>query len=190
MEDIMQGPVDAQRFAQGLTYAEYLAQMSDNRQHFERSYREFDLGADEARFFAGLNETAGPVRVLVIGEDWCPDVQRGVPVMARIAEASGMELRIFPRDKNPDLMDLYLKEGKYASIPVFAFFDQAWQALGHWIERPAVASSLMDQMKSELARANLSEAETKAEIKQRVAGLWDDWRRETVRELRELLSKE
>ncbi len=185
---MVEGLINAQRFAQGLTYAQYLAHMGANREHFERSYQEFRLSPDDEQSFAVLNGKVGPIKVLALGEDWCPDVQRGVPVVARIAERAGMDLRVFPRDGNQDIMDQYLNQGKYASIPVFAFFDKDWHSLGHWIERPAMATRLMNEIREELAKAKLSEDETKAEVRKRVAGLWDNWRQETVRELRELLA--
>src|SRR4029453_12366087 len=40
----------------------------------------------------------GPARILVISEDWSSDCRRDVPMLARLAEAGGLELRIFPRD--------------------------------------------------------------------------------------------
>ena len=34
----------------------------------------------------------GPAKVLILGEDWCPDVFRGMPVVVRMAEAAGLEI--------------------------------------------------------------------------------------------------
>ena len=48
----------------------------------------------------------------------------------------GIEMRVFLRDKNPDLMDQYLNQGIYRSIPVFAFFDEQVNAVACFIERP------------------------------------------------------
>lgn len=180
--------ISAQRFARGLTYSQYLSDTGANREHFERSYQEFQLDPEDEHSFADLNQKRGPIRVLALAEHWCPDVQRGLPVVARIAESAGLDLRVFPRDENQDIMGQYLKEGKYQSIPVFAFFDKGWQPLGHWIERPALATKLMNELRRELAKSKISEEETKAEIRKRVARLWENWRQETVRELRELLA--
>jgi len=182
------GIVPPQRYAQGLAYSEYLAQMGANREHFERNDREFILGPDDEEFFAASNGRLGPIKALALSEDWCPDVQRGLPIVARIAGSAGMELRVFPRDANMDIMDQYLNQGKFASIPTFVFFDRDWRELGQWIERPAAATAIMNEIKGELSKAHLSEEETKREVRKRVAGLWDDWRQETVRELRELLA--
>src|SRR5256714_8200402 len=40
----------------------------------------------------------GPAKILVISEDWSSDCRRDVPLLQRLAEAGGLELRIFNRD--------------------------------------------------------------------------------------------
>src|SRR5439155_6611003 len=40
----------------------------------------------------------GPAKILVVSEDWSSDCRRDVPMLARLAEAGGLELRIFNRD--------------------------------------------------------------------------------------------
>lgn len=139
------------------------------------------------RSFSNIVQRTGPLRVLAIAEDWCPDVHRGLPIMASIAQASGMELRIFPRDKNPDIMNLYLNQGKFMSIPVFAFFDKNLNPLCHWIERPAAATSTIKEITAELAKQKLSDEEARQIVRQRTAALVDNWRKETVKELKDLL---
>ena len=57
------------------------------------------------------------MKALVIGEDWCPDVWRGLPVIAKVAEQTGMELRIFFRDQNKDIMSEFLNQGEFESNP-------------------------------------------------------------------------
>ncbi|HEY8293395.1 MAG TPA: thioredoxin family protein, partial [Thermomicrobiales bacterium] len=43
--------------------------------------------------------------------------------------------------QNEDVMNQYLKEGKFKSIPVVVFFDQQMRELGHFIERPAAQTA-------------------------------------------------
>jgi hypothetical protein len=72
-----------------------------------------------------------------------------VPVFGRIAAASGMELRIFPRDGQaydvpagePDILEPYLnhKNGRsYRSIPICAFFTKDLEYLYHFTEYAAL----------------------------------------------------
>jgi hypothetical protein len=56
--------------------------------------------------------------------------------MACIAEAAGWDLRVFYRDNNPHLADTWMKDGTHRAIPVFVFFDEQWNELAHFIEKP------------------------------------------------------
>ena len=126
--------VTRERFAQGMTYDEFKQQMTRNRERLEANERGVQLRPDDLAAFRALPR---PLNVLVLAEDWCGDVIDNLPVLARIAEESGkLNLRIFLRDQNLDLMDQYLKDGQFRSIPVFAFFDEQMNPLGHFIERP------------------------------------------------------
>ncbi len=111
------------RFAQGLTYGDFLAQAAVNRDKFESNYKDAPLTADDIAFFKNAAaKPNGPVKVLAIAEAWCGDVYRELPTMARIAEAAGMTLRVFLRDQNADIMDEFLLNGKSRAIPVFVFY--------------------------------------------------------------------
>lgn len=181
--------VTSERFVQGLSYPQFLAQAKSNRDGFEQNHHEFRLHEADRSFFVAFNGKYGPLKVLAIGEDWCPDVVRGLPVMAIIAEETGMELRVFLRDQNPDLMDLYLKEGKFRSIPVFAFFDRNFKPIGHWIERPAIADRQMAELRQELEQTAGSEESRRTELRKRMGERRSLYQHETVRELGELLSR-
>ena len=134
--------VTRERFDQGLTVDAYKAQMKQNRETFEANERKATIAPNDLTFFSGLAE---PLNVLVITEDWCGDAIANVPVLAKLAEATGkLNIHIFLRDQNLDLADQYLKEGKYRSVPVFVFFDASMRELGHFIERPVRATKEMD----------------------------------------------
>lgn len=130
-------PLDAQRFATGMTWKDYLAQMGDTRARTEENYTKASLTSEEKQFFSSLGQVKS---VLMLAENWCGDVHRNSPMIARIAEAMpGCELRVFLRDQNPDLTDCFLNNG-YRSIPIVAFFDKDWNEIGRWIERPGAAT--------------------------------------------------
>lgn len=141
-------PVTFERFNQGLTYDAYKAQMTRNRDRLEANERTVELAGADVAFFAALPQ---PLPVLVLAEDWCGDVIANLPVLARLAAESGkLDLRIFLRDQNLDLMDQYLKDGLHRSIPVFVFFTPDFEQLGYWIERPARVSAMQAAMRQEL----------------------------------------
>jgi uncharacterized protein YdaT len=186
-------PLDAQRFAKGMTWKDYLAQMGDTKARTEENYTKASLTADEKQFFSGLNQVK---YVLMLAENWCGDVHRNSPMIARIVESMpGAELRVHLRDQNPDLTDCFLNNG-YRSIPIVAFFDKDWNEVGRWIERPALATQ-----KSYAIRAVTvdvaGEDQTKkdaamAEFRKQVQAGYDTapdkslWR-ETVKEVRGVL---
>jgi hypothetical protein len=127
--------IDAARFAAGLTYEEYKDQMTRNRDRVDANEARVSIDPADLEFFRRLN---GPIHVLALVEDWCGDVITNLPVLATLARESGtLELRVFLRDRNKDLMQRYLNQGKYESIPVFALFDDMFNELGVFIERPA-----------------------------------------------------
>ena len=140
--------VTRERFEQGLTYDQFKAHMTRNQERFEENERQ--LQPDPADL-AAFNMLLRPVRVLVLAEDWCGDVIDNLPILGRLAAESGkLDLRIFLRDQNLDLMDQYLNQGQYRSIPVFVFFDDAFQELGVFTERPPSVTERRATKRSEL----------------------------------------
>jgi len=125
-----------ERFAQGLTLAQYLGQMSMNRDRLQRA---IDATVIKPQDVAVLTRHGDVRHILVITEDWCGTSLAYVPFIARLVDGRpGLELRVFLRDENPDVMDQFLKRGMYRSIPVIAFFDDDMKELARFIEeRPA-----------------------------------------------------
>ena len=78
------------------------------------------------------------------------------------------------RDKNPDLMDQYLNQGMFRSIPVFAFFDENMTEMARFIERPKEQTEEIEKKMLEVRRALRAER-------------YLDWRGGVVREIRSLL---
>ena len=183
--------VTPERFSQGFTYPVYIDQINVNKARFGEFYDGCQLKPEDAAFFRELvNRPNGPARMLVLGEDWCGDVVRGLPVLARIAEAGGMEMSVFPRDLNHDIMNEFLKEGQWMSIPVAVFYTKDHQYICHWIERPAIAEREMAEMETDIRSANpeITDQEFSRERRARTAARADDWIEATVVELKELLS--
>ena len=101
-------------------------------------------------------QPGGPAKVLVIAEDWSSDCRRDLPYLARLADAGGLELRLFLRDAatmlrqglpepgsspNADLVREYANEKngqKFATVPVAVFFTRDFTELYRYIEYPAI----------------------------------------------------
>jgi thiol-disulfide isomerase/thioredoxin len=189
--------VTAERYARGMTYAQYVASIEKNQKRFEENYAGTTVPDDlTARLKAIMARPGGPAKILLLGEDWCPDVFRGAPVFARIAEATGMELRVFPRDMNKDIMSEFMKGGEFESIPVAVFYTADLRYIAHWIERPALANAQMRELAPMYARLRKPDRtpEEAAAAKQEYIDfqngpIWGGWRIETIREITKLLDE-
>lgn len=200
--------VTPERFKTGKTFQQYLDSGIRNRELFERNYSGTRITPQQdAALKALAAKPGGPGHLMVIGEDWCPDVYRGLPVAARVAEAMGIEIRVFERDQNKDIIAEFLKDGEFESIPVIVFYSRDHRELARLIERPKLANEQIhltrnimgDTSPEGIARA-LGHEPSEDEIKEARAAarerymdwqqgeVWAGWRDATVDEVIALLS--
>lgn len=123
-----------ERFRQAPTFEEYLAGVVKNRELWISTYA-------RARVDESLVEAvraAGTWRLAALTEDWCGDAFNTLPYVAKLASlAPNLDLRMFRRDANPDLMDAHLTNGTARSIPVVIAYDADFVERGWWGPRPA-----------------------------------------------------
>lgn len=178
--------VTLERFGQGMTYDEYMETVKVNKARIEEYYANISLGSDQTEALRNLvGAEGGPAKMMVIGEDWCGDVVRELPVLARVAEAAGLELRIFPRDENHDIMNEFLKEGLYMSIPVAVFYDEGHEYICHWIERSGAANREQGEIEAAIRSEDpeISDQDFGRQRRARTAARASDWQKATVDEL-------
>jgi len=194
--------IDRARFDKGLTYDAYKAQMTRNRERFVENEKRVDLSKEDVAAFRALPR---PVKVVVLAEDWCGDVIANLPVLGRLAKESGkLDLRIFLRDQNDDIMQRYLNKGQFKSIPVLVFFDEDFRELGHWIERPASVTEIRAKRRKDIfaahpefgspdAPVDALPEEVRVRLQGELAKMRDDTTKfanaEVVRELREIATR-
>ena len=178
--------VTPQRFSEGFSYSDYMAQVNVNKERMDGYYQNFQVSAEnEASLKALAADPNGPTKMLVLGEDWCGDVVRGLPVLAKMAEAAGWDMRVFPRDQHHDIMNEFLKEGQWMSIPTAVFYTSDHRYILHWIERPEVA----DQEQREIEKAirdenpDISDQEFGRERRTRSGARAEAWQQATVEEI-------
>ena len=183
--------VTPERFAKGMTYAEYIASIERNQKRFDENYAGTEIAAaDAAAFKALMARPNGPAKMMVVGEDWCPDVFRGMPVFAKLAEATGIEMRVFKRDENKDIIGEFLKNGEHESIPVTVFYTKDMRYIAHFIERPELAyeemRTVLVPMYKRLGKPDATPEEKEAMKQEYIAfqngPVWSNWRQEAVRE--------
>ena len=184
--------VTPQRFEEGFTYPNYMAQINVNKARMEGFYDNFQVKPEEAVSLKKLAERPdGPSKMLVLCEDWCGDVVRGLPVLARVAEATGLEMRVFPRDEHHDIMNEFLKNGEWMSIPTAVFYTRDHQYICHWIERPEVADQEMEAIEEAIRKDNpeINDQDFGRERRSRTAARAEAWQQATVEELLGLLTR-
>jgi len=176
--------VTAERFAQGRTFQDYVkyiatpenlareafgsyfpdggskgAPRKDNSAVFRERYVRARLTDYQISAITWLaSQPGGPANILVISEDWSSDCRRDVPVLARLAEAGVLQMRIFNRDghrilwtRRPDPAaapdanyDLMLElmnqkdSGEWASVPAVGVYTKDFQELCRYIEYPSI----------------------------------------------------
>ena len=195
--------VTPERFAQGLTWSDFLANAKVNRDKFEHNYNNPVLAREDLMFFRKAAELPdGSRKLLAIAEVWCGDVYRELPTAVRIAEASGLDLRIFLRDENPDIMDEFLSnDGKSRAIPVFVFYTSGMHYITHFTERSASAHAGLEVAKEQAKQklnlpasasfGNLQDPQRQQfldEVIARIQPYTDQWRRDAIKEIRQLLA--
>jgi hypothetical protein len=115
-------------------FSEFLATAEQHAAQWRDTYRLAKVADDVV---ARATAVGGPWRLAVIVEDWCGDAVNTVPYLARLAElAPGLELRVFDREHNADLMDAHLGPGGARAIPVVVVYDAQGAEHGWWGSRP------------------------------------------------------
>jgi hypothetical protein len=201
-----------ERFAEGLSFDDYVrfTASADNLAREGFDLRRFSLVRPRVDWSGYLRERyararltdaqaaaiawlarqpGGPARVMVIAEDWSSDCRRDLPYLARLAEAGGLELRIFTRDGdtvlmkglpdvgaggNADLVRAYAndKEGQqFATIPVAVFFTRDFAELYRYVEFPAIYHKARVLGALRAARPGESEEQTRARGGRDIAAL-------------------
>jgi thiol-disulfide isomerase/thioredoxin len=143
-------PISRERFDAGLSVEQFIDEMEVNKEKFVENIEANSFSDADLEFFR-----SHPVSIAAIGEDWCTDVIQFLPVVAKLAQdVPGVTLKVFKRDDNHDLIDQYLKDGEFRSIPVFVLYDENWNELGHFIERPDEVTTKMGEETRRFAQAN------------------------------------
>ena len=205
------GVVTAQRFARGRTFDEYLKYVGSTENLAREAFGSYhpDAGsiaaprkdnsgilrdryararltdAQTAAIKRLAAQPGGPANILVISEDWSSDCRRDVPMLARLAEAGGLALRIFNRDgqrilwqrrpdpaaapdANWDLMLEFMNVkdgGEWASLPAVGVYTKDFRLLCRYLEFPAMYHK--DRIRGHMQAAR--PGESKEQVRERYA---------------------
>lgn len=85
-------------------------------------------------------------KILIISEPWCGDASATVPAVSKFFEAAGVEVKVFLRDSDTSLIDLYLTNGTQ-SIPKILILGQDFNVKNVWGPRPEYGNQLLAKFK-------------------------------------------
>lgn len=118
-----------------------------NYQRSLRILKTYSVSENLRKIVLQINE---PQLWMIITEDWCGDSAQNIPYIFKIAELNPLiDLRLISRDENPDIMDLYLTDGKLRSIPKLVAFDNQGNELFQWGPRSKAAQDVVENGKKE-----------------------------------------
>jgi len=177
-------PLAIETWNRGLLYKDYRRTVRRNGKVFDEVYRGPVHGPEDLDFLRRLP----PLRVLAIGEDWCPDVYHTLTTWVRIAEElPGWEMRIFPRDAHADLMSYFLWRKDAQRIPVYAFYDDEDRLQAWWSGRSAAAQKSFEDSLAGRAFGSLDPEERKKVSEAFEEGYRREFRRANFDEILALL---
>ncbi|WP_062106183.1 thioredoxin family protein [Bacillus niameyensis] len=137
-----------QWFQKGIPAQEYIRSMQNHQESTMKILEQFQVPSKDEAFFSVLRQEN--LRVIVITEDWCGDAMLNVPILLKLAEEAGIEVRMILRDQNLELIDQYLTNGKSRAIPIFVFIDQEGQERAVWGPRAESIQTYVDGMRAQL----------------------------------------
>jgi hypothetical protein len=130
-----------ERFQQATTFAQYHALMQANKDRMAQFVDEVEIAPEDIAFW----QSQDPLNVYVLTYDSCGDALYNIPIMAKIAQqCPNIDLRVVQRDENLDIMDKYLNQGIYRSVPTFIFMDENMEEIGNLKERPEEITRIIE----------------------------------------------
>ena len=135
-------------FAKGLTADEYISAMNVNQEGMQRILESFSLTTEEVNELKVLKDKG--MKVIALSEDWCGDAMLNNPILLKIAEEIGMEVRFLLRDQNLELMDQYLTNGTSRAIPIYVFIKENGEEHAVWGPRAKEIQVMVDDERSKL----------------------------------------
>jgi hypothetical protein len=137
---------EQQYFNDAISIQQYMENMTTLKEESFRIYDGFEVPLNDG--FVELLKDKQP-KILTITEDWCGDAMLNNPIIRRVAEAAGLEMRTVLRDADTDLIDRYLTNGGRA-IPVYILLDDAGQVVGKWGPRAPELQELVVRKRATL----------------------------------------
>lgn len=126
---------------------DYIANMTVNKDNVLHIYGAFNMPSNDKRI-KDLKD-ASFSKVLVISEDWCGDAMMNLPILRHISEYLNLEVRVFHRDEDTQLINQYLTNGTARSIPIFIFLNDNYEEVKVWGPRADEAQKFVSELRAQ-----------------------------------------
>ena len=136
---------EQQYFEQAMSIQTYMYNMSTLKDESFIIYEAFEVPQDD--FIEQLKNSA--VHILAITEDWCGDAMLNNPIIRKVAEVAGIEMRAVLRDEDTDLIGRYLTNGGRA-IPIYLLLNDAGEVVTKWGPRAPELQELVMTLRAQL----------------------------------------
>ncbi|MER2034401.1 thioredoxin family protein [Mammaliicoccus vitulinus] len=166
-------------YEQAQPIKEYVNEMTTNKDQLLDIYQSFQLPKNDERLDKIKDKS---YKVLVITEDWCGDAMMNIPVLLNIADYANIEVKVFHRDEDTNLIDQYLTNGTARSIPIFVFLNENHEQEHVWGPRAISVQKHVEILRKDLpSKDDSTYAEKEKEVHHQIheayqnnTQFWDD----------------
>lgn len=133
--------------------ADYLKSIGPDNAVFAKGPKDYH---PDDKFVSGLKRYTKKVMVIVFSAEWCPDCARNVPALGRIAEAAGIEVRVFGHLMRSPLSSAErwkcppsppaCREFNVVKIPLIVVLDTRGEKQGEIVENPPTGERLEETL--------------------------------------------
>ncbi len=152
-----QEPIDYQALYQkGRGYPEFLGAAKARKELWDKNQARAVVADD---VLARARVMGGKLRLLVVAIDGCSDSASIIPHIAKLAQLSGIELRIVaPDDGGRAVMEAHRTPDGRAATPTIVLLNAAYQKVGVFVERPSTLHTWYeDRKKTGIEQSALTE---------------------------------
>lgn len=130
-------------FGTGISFEEFLK--LDSNAYKEKTIEVFNNINFEGDNINRIKNIDKSINVLICAEIWCPDCMINVPVVGKMRQINeNIRISIVDKEGNEEFFKSFNTEG-VLKIPTFVFFDENFNVLGSFIERPNVVKEVYNR---------------------------------------------
>lgn len=136
--------ITAEIWQQGMNIGDYVNQMPKFQKEMKTRLRDTRITPSECQ---RLRVYPHERKILVLTSTICKDCLMNLPILIKMADCTTLlEIKIFERDKFPELENLFAKQG-YLKVPLFYIMQPDYEFINAWMERPRNANRRINEWK-------------------------------------------